>query len=63
MSRGGLTTHQLEVRREMALADLLEAREEDFANQRVNQSAKTANALSRFLLLEELVAAAPSPSD
>lgn len=59
---GGLTTHQLELKREEALAELRDARDADFENGRVNQSARTASALSQFLLLEELVAAA-QPQD
>jgi hypothetical protein len=59
----GVTVHELEVKREQALAELIESRDADFNDHRVTHSAKTANALARFLLLEELVAAAVDLAD
>lgn len=44
------------LKREAALADLLEARQADFGRGRVTLSGATADALSRFIVLEELCA-------
>jgi hypothetical protein len=52
----GLMRAALELKREEALAELIESRDADFNDHRVTHSAKTANALARFLLLEELIA-------
>ena len=54
----GVDLHELERKREHELANLLEAREADFSRGRVTLSGATANALSRFVLLEELCAEA-----
>jgi len=59
----GVTLDALEVKRGAALADLIEARQADFGRGRVTLSGATADALSRFLVLEDLCAAAVGLGD
>jgi hypothetical protein len=59
----GLDLAALERKREAALADLIEARQADFGKGRVTHSGATADATSRFLLLEQLCADAIELTD